>query len=135
MRLLNNGFRSAKRLHAKYLEVCYTLFYKNIFFNPKYVQEVKSQLPRRESERENHHLFPRYDVLDSMKTSISMLSLVLEEYVDSNCCCFFPGKVNDEIFLILRNLKKDRNLPMSHVILQELQDISTKVQDKLCIKQ
>ena len=129
MRLLNNGFRSAERFHAKYLEVSYTLFGKNIFFYPKYVQEVKSQLPRRESQRRNHQLYRHYSILTSMGTRISLLSLTFKEYVDSKRCCFIPGKVIDEIFSILRRIKEDQNPPRSSEILQELEDLSTMARD------
>ena len=102
---------------------------KNIFFYPKYVQEVKSQLPRRESQRRNHQLYRHYSILTSMGSKISWLSLTFKEYVDSKRCCFIPGKVIDEIFSILRRIKEDQNPPRSSEILQELEDLSTMARD------
>lgn len=107
MRLLNQGFRSAERFHAKCLK------------------EVKAKLPRRESERRNHKLSRHCDILTAIETRISLLSMTFLKYVDLNLCCFIPGKVIDEIISVLRTIKDDENPPRAYEILQELRDISS----------
>jgi len=106
-RLLNQGFRTAERFHAKCLK------------------EVKSKLPRRESERRNHKLSRHCDILTAIETRISLLSMTFLKYVDLSLCCFIPGKVIDEIITVLRAIKEDENPPRAYEILQELRDISS----------
>ena len=101
------------------------MFYRNIFFDPKYFQEVKAKLPRRESERRNHKLSRHCDILTAIETRISLLSMTFLKYVDLNLCCFIPGKVIDEIISVLRTIKQDENPPRAYEILQELRDISS----------
>ncbi|KAG0710575.1 F-box only protein 28 [Chionoecetes opilio] len=107
--LLNKGFRQLEKYQTKCL------------------REVKSQLPRRESERRNHPLFRHCDILTAIETRVSLLNMTFMKYVDSNMCCFIPGKVIDEIYRVLRFIQchKTRTLPRSHEILTELRDISS----------
>lgn len=108
MRLLNQGFRAAERLHAKYLE------------------EVKEKLPRLKSERQNHQLYPHYGILMAMGFEISRLSFIFLnwEYNEYNLSCV-PGKVIDEIISLLRTIQEEENPPATNVILRDLRDIST----------
>ena len=76
--LLNKGFSYVDRLHAT--------VQKN----------VKSKLPRRESERRNHPLSKHVNVLSSVETRLSLLSMTFVKYIDMNLCCFIPGKVCEE---------------------------------------
>jgi len=105
--MLNKGFRSVERYHAK----C--------------IKEVKTKLPRRESERRDHPLARHNDILTAIETRISLLSMTFMKYVDLGLCCFIPGKVIDEIFRVLTNLKKVESLGRSCEVLQELRDISS----------
>lgn len=105
--LLNKGFRSAEKYHLKCLK------------------EVKSMLPRRESERRTHKLSRHCDILTAIETRISLLSMTFVKYVDLDLCCFIPGKVIDEIFSVLRTIQSDENPPRAYEILQELRDISS----------
>jgi len=105
--LLNKGFKNAEKYHLKCLK------------------EVKSNLPRRESERRNHKLSRHCDILTAIETRISLLSMTFIKYVDLDLCCFIPGKVIDEIFSVLRTIQKDENPPRAYEILQELRDISS----------
>merc|ERR1712226_223635 len=77
---LNMGFLAAERLHTKFLK------------------EVKSKLPRRESDRRQHPLSSHCDVLTAIETRISLLSMTYMKphHLDSEICCFIPGKVIDE---------------------------------------
>ena len=73
--LLNNGFDKVNKFHSH----CQ--------------KHVKSQLPRRESERRNHPLARHSDILGAVETRLSLLSMTFMKYVDMDSCCFIPGKV------------------------------------------
>ncbi|XP_014098760.3 uncharacterized protein pall [Bactrocera oleae] len=105
--VLNGGFSRAVRQHS-------TIF-----------KRIKSMLPRRESERRNHSLARHADILTSIETRISMLSMTYSKYIDLNLCCFIPGRVLDEIFRILILVSKTRKTLRPHEVLQELRDISS----------
>ncbi|KAK7066461.1 F-box only protein, partial [Halocaridina rubra] len=107
MSLLNKGFRRVERYQAKCLK------------------EVKSQLPRRESERRNHALFRHCDILTAIETRLSLLNMTFMKYADCQMCCFIPGKVIDEIYRVLRFVQSNKTLPKPHEILTELRDISS----------
>lgn len=111
-RLLNQGFFRAERFHAQCLKA------------------VKKQLPRRESERRTHPLARHCEILTSIETRLSLLSMTFMKYMDMNLCCFIPGKVIDEIFRVLRLVQGTGHgctstPPRAHEILQELRDISS----------
>ena len=101
--LLNKGFRSAD------------------YYQKKYFQEVKAQLPRRESDRLNHKLSEHFELLGRIETQFSMLKQAFLKYIDSGRCCFIPGKVIDEALFVLRRLKAEEN--PSHEIIQELREL------------
>ncbi|XP_054568864.1 F-box only protein 28 isoform X2 [Eptesicus fuscus] len=73
-RMLNQGFLKVERYH----NLCQ--------------KQVKAQLPRRESERRNHSLARHADILAAVETRLSLLNMTFMKYVDSNLCCFIPGK-------------------------------------------
>ncbi|XP_076062021.1 uncharacterized protein LOC143037527 isoform X2 [Oratosquilla oratoria] len=106
-RILNSGFRAVERYQAKCL------------------REVKSQLPRRESERRSHPLARHCDILTAIETRLSLLSMTFIKYVDCQLCCFIPGKVIDEIYKVLRFIQTTKTPPRAHEILTELRDISS----------
>jgi F-box protein 28 len=58
------------------------------------LKAVKSQLPRRESERRNHPLARHCDILTAIETRISILAMTFTKYIDAGLCCFIPGKVS-----------------------------------------
>lgn len=106
-RLLNQGFLKVEKYHAMCL------------------RGVKSQLPRRESERRKHPLARHCDILTAIETRLSLLGMTFMKYVEMDCCCFIPGKVIDEIYKVLRYVMKVSTPPRAHEILQELRDISS----------
>lgn len=56
--------------------------------------QICSVVPfRRESERRNHSLARHADILAAVETRLSLLNMTFMKYVDSNLCCFIPGKV------------------------------------------
>lgn len=105
---------------------------------------------RRESERRNHSLARHADILAAVETRLSLLNMTFMKYVDSNLCCFIPGKVSsvsrdprrtvalhvftvppvclqviDEIYRVLRYVNSTRAPQRAHEVLQELRDISS----------
>ncbi|XP_070179275.1 uncharacterized protein [Littorina saxatilis] len=89
-------------------------------------KNIKSQLPRKESERRNHALSRFVDVLSAMETRLSLLSMTYTKYIDLDLCCFIPGKVLDELYQLLRRLQNtDSQPPRSYDLLQSLRDLST----------
>lgn len=52
---------------------------------------------RRESERRNHSLARHADILAAVETRLSLLNMTFMKYVDSNLCCFIPGKVRASV--------------------------------------
>lgn len=105
--LLNKGFILVEKRHSHCLKA------------------VKSQLPRRESERRSHPLARHCDILTAIETRLSMLAMTFTKYIDAGLCCFIPGKVIDEIFRVLRSLKGSETPARAHEVLQELRDISS----------
>lgn len=106
-RVLNHGFHKVEKYHNQCL---------------KY---VKSQLPRRESERRNHPLARHSDILTAIETRLSLLSMTFKKFIDLNFCCFIPGKVLDEIFRVLRYVTSVQSPIRAHEVLQELRDLSS----------
>lgn len=58
-----------------------------------------------------------------------MLSMTYTKYIDMNLCCFIPGKVVDEILMILRLVETSNKPLRAHEVLQELRDISSMAID------
>lgn len=65
------------------------------------------------------------DILTSIETRISMLTMTYSKFIDLNICCFIPGRVLDEINSILRLLASTTKQLRPHEVLQELRDISS----------
>ncbi|XP_030386203.1 F-box only protein 28 [Scaptodrosophila lebanonensis] len=106
-RVLNAGFNKIIQEHAKHFK------------------RIKSMLPRRESERRNHCLARHSDILTSIETRISMLTMTYSKFIDLDICCFIPGRVLDEISNILKLLATTSRQLRPHEVLQELRDISS----------
>lgn len=126
-------------------------FHKMVKRHGNLIKMIKSQLPRRESERKNHPLAKHSDILTCIETRISMLSMTYTKYIEVNLCCFIPGKVIDEVIHVLRTITNPNSsgklpanpatgsqsaLPFwsdqilrTHEVLQELRDISSMAID------
>nr|XP_002124169.3 F-box only protein 28 [Ciona intestinalis] len=91
----------------------------------KTFREIKDGLPRRESERRKHPLYPKHDALVGLDTRISLLRMTYNKYIAAGLCCFIPGKVLDEIFFLLKKVKILPKLPSTSLLLQEVRDISS----------
>ncbi|CAG9811388.1 unnamed protein product [Chironomus riparius] len=108
-------------------------FYKLLSYHSKHMKRIKAMLPRRESERRNHHLAKHSDVLTCIETRLSMLSMTYQKHIQSGLVCFIPGKIIDECYKVIRSITNSndeeiRNL-RAHEILQELRDISSMAID------
>ncbi|EGV99937.1 F-box only protein 28-like [Cricetulus griseus] len=105
-RMLNRGFLKVER----YCNLCQ--------------KQIKAQLPRRESERRKHSLAGHAYILAVVEMRLSLLNMTFMKYVDSNLCCFIPGKVIDEIYHVIRYVNSTRDSLRAHEVLQELRDIT-----------
>lgn len=134
------NFLSSLQISTLFDKICQDMlnrgFYKMIRKHAIKLKEIKSLLPRRESERRNHPLSKHIDVLTCVETRLSMLSQTYSKYINFKLCCFIPGKVIDEIIGILKFIsttpytEKSVNSPSpmvlrTHEVLQELRDISS----------
>ncbi|KAL8603206.1 hypothetical protein ACOMHN_025221 [Nucella lapillus] len=89
-------------------------------------KNIKSQLPRKESERRNHALSRFVDVLSALETRLSLLSMTYTKYIDLELCCFIPGMVLDELYQLLHRLQNTESQPpRAYDLLQSLRDLST----------
>lgn len=76
---------------------------------------------RRESERRNHSLARHADILAAVETRLSLLNMTFMKYVDSNLCCFIPGKVKQNCLPKTAGLHcLNRNYSKAVVYLSEL---------------
>ncbi|CAH8480523.1 unnamed protein product [Schistosoma turkestanicum] len=106
--ILNKGFRTIER--------------KVVSFH----SELRSLLPRRESERRNHPLNRHCETLSAIETRLSLLKMSIMRFADKNGCCFFPGRVLDEIEGVCQFIRLNQNVPIRpYDILHELRDISS----------
>lgn len=100
-------------------------FYKMMKRHGAFLKSIKTQLPRRESERRNHPLSKHVDILTCIETRISMLSMTYSKYIELKLCCFIPGKVIDEVIRVLNFVETTLKPLRTHEVLQELRDISS----------
>lgn len=70
---------------------------------------------RRESERRNHSLARHADILAAVETRLSLLNMTFMKYVDSNLCCFIPGKVSS-ISVWVRNKAEEPAIELPSVL-------------------
>lgn len=56
-------------------------------------QQLKRELPRRESDRRKHRLFPYSEIIASLETRRDLLEMTYRKYMDKDDICFIPGKV------------------------------------------
>ncbi|CAH8510224.1 unnamed protein product [Schistosoma rodhaini] len=106
--ILNKGFKTIERMVVSFHS------------------ELRSQLPRRESERRNHLLNRHCETLSAIETRLSLLKMSIMRYADKDRCCFFPGKVLDEMEGVCRFIRLNQGVPIRpYDILHELRDISS----------
>jgi hypothetical protein len=107
--LLNDGFASAKALHADV------------------VRWVRSRMPRRESERRTHAFAGHAETLMALDTRICLLNCTYQAFIKRRVCCFIPGKVIDELFSVERFIRYSPPDANFHAVdvLREFRDLSS----------
>jgi len=118
-----------RRTSVKFNRICGSMLTKGFKTAEKYslkcLKEVKTKLPRRESERRGHPLRGPSDTLEALENRVTLLNMTFMKFVDSHLCCFFPGKVIDEIYTVIRKAKQTKKKRNYCQDLQELRDISS----------
>ncbi|CAH8841206.1 unnamed protein product [Trichobilharzia szidati] len=70
--------------------------------------------------------FRHCEVLSAVETRISLLKMSIMRYANKDRCCFFPGKVLDEMENIYRSIQSNLSVEIRpYDILHELRDISS----------
>ena len=90
-------------------------------------KDIKSKLPRRESERNTHPYIKHSRTLCWVNAKVSELSCAFRQYNDDNLWCFIPGKIIDEVYSILNILRINQETPQAYDsdnVRQELGDMS-----------
>ena len=64
-------------------------------------RQVRSKLPKRESERRTHPLARHIDILAAMETRLSLLNMTFMKYIHMGLCCFIPGKVCSALWIMV----------------------------------
>jgi len=94
-------------------------------------QEIKTQMPRRESARRNHPLAQECDVVETLHMRLSLLEMTFGKHIDRKHVCFFAGEILDEVQRIMRYIRQSpnqhpRNPKNPYIYMEdELFDLST----------
>jgi len=93
-------------------------------------QEIKTQMPRRESARRNHPLAQECDVVETLHMRLSLLEMTFGKHIDRKHVCFFAGEILDEVQRIMRYIRhtpnQTRNPKNPYIYMEdELFDLST----------
>lgn len=121
-------FKICKRFNKINQEILNHGFYKLTNNHAKQIRRIKTQLPRRESERSkesiksnvvvliylflyyfkgNHPLSKYSDILTCVETRLSMLSMTYLKYMQNGSACFIPGKVRYRVKIDLVKILTD----------------------------
>lgn len=72
------------------------------------------------------NLLRHCETLSAIETRLSLLKMSIMRYADKDRCCFFPGKVLDEMEGVCRFIRLNQGVPIRpYDILHELRDISS----------
>jgi len=74
-------------------------------------QEIKTQMPRRESARRNHPLAQECDVVETLHMRLSLLQMTFGKHIERKHVCFFAGEILDEVQRIMRYIRHTSNQP------------------------
>ncbi|CAF0845497.1 unnamed protein product [Rotaria sordida] len=88
-------------------------------------KQIKTKLPRRESERHKHPLSTKFDIISSLDSRIQWLKLTFGSAIQNSYCCFYPGRLLDEIYSVLDRLKIQQSFSNPCTLLQETRDMSS----------
>jgi len=72
-------------------------------------QEIKTQMPRRESARRNHPLAQESDVVETLHMRLSLLQMTFGKHIERKHVCFFAGEILDEVQRIMRYIRQAPN--------------------------
>ena len=90
---LNQGFYKVKKVLIN-------------FFN-----NLRSNLPRRHSARQNHPYAKHCLALNCQVKNICKLSATFGKYMEASLCCFIPGKIIDEVYKVLKIVRVNLETP------------------------
>ncbi|KAI6195317.1 Collagen type IV alpha-3-binding protein [Aphelenchoides besseyi] len=87
--------------------------------------QLKKRLPRKESARKEHPLNRYYDVISAIETRYTMLAMTFKKYLDSQLCCFIPGRVLDMCFQVLEMIRNyvNQNIYVQLNVVSVMRDI------------
>jgi len=88
-------------------------------------QNIKSQMPRRESARRNHPLARECDIVETLHMRLTLLQMTFGKHIERKHICFFPGEILDEVFRILSYITCTQPLGRAYKVTDELFDLST----------
>lgn len=86
---------------------------------------------RRESERRNHSLARHADILAAVETRLSLLNMTFMKYVDSNLCCFIPGKVKYKNMFCIQIYMTEGFLDINHF--SDFNKVNAVIKSKLSV--
>jgi len=89
-------------------------------------QNIKAQMPRRESARRQHPLARECDIVETLHMRLTLLQMTFGKHIERKHICFFPGEILDEVFRILYYIQST-SLPLgrAYKVTDELFDLST----------
>lgn len=88
-------------------------------------QNIKKNMPRRESSRRMHPLSFECDIVETCYMRLSLLQMTFGKHIDRKHICFFPGAILDEVYNTLNHIRNTPNNVRPHIITEELYDLST----------
>ncbi|XP_035227182.1 F-box only protein 28-like, partial [Stegodyphus dumicola] len=89
----------------------------------KCMEEIKDQLPRRESQRSKHRLYKKHNILSGIEPRFNHLGMTYLKFIEGNYTCFIPGKVLDELFKVIRHVMNEPYIVDCSQLTQELRDL------------
>ena len=92
--------------------------------NSLMLKEFESLLPKRQRERYNHQLRKHCNILSNISWFNTCLGKRIQLSINLNLCCFYPGKIIDEMMYLMRivSTKKPLPRPRSTSLIAEISD-------------
>ncbi|CAF3373524.1 unnamed protein product [Rotaria sp. Silwood1] len=73
----------------------------------------------------SHPLSTKFDIISSLDSRIQWLKLTFGSAIQNSYCCFYPGRLLDEIYSVLDRLKTQQSFSNPCTLLQETRDMSS----------
>lgn len=96
--------KTNKIFHASCCAQLNNSFYQALSFQSRLNERLKHLLPRRESEHRSHPFFRHKATLVALGSYMELLRVHFDDWIKEEYCCFYPGKLLDEVWLILLHL-------------------------------